>query len=204
MFKSLRKIIFSKLLQVAETENHEKDTAVVDVSSTTICQSRIDAGEKAEVLFFNQAREHGLLAEHLDQSRETFHYYQEKNLNQTVKRADFYIPELSKKVQIEVKCFSIFWKKELGKSVPCYSLKYEHFKKHEGMIDTLKLDDLIYAFYERDKDEPKKGSLRMIAHTQIGVLNKGNEVDIYNKDTKNFDIPLGLMKRSFDLIDDYR
>lgn len=149
------------------------------------------AGIKAQKLFKTQAIAHGLMIEELSQDVDSFKAYTSSS-DVLIKRGDFLLRNVNN-IEIETKCLTYYNN--------AFYIKYTGVKRHMNM-QTFSGSPVVLAIYERDKDNPKPESLRMI--TIDSIINENNKSVEYNDNNKCLLVPISLTKPQFTLIDDVR
>ena len=153
------------------------------------------AGKNAQELFKQQAIKLKIPFEVINQDQESFKHYTSCANKKDIKRGDFLI-RLAQHPEIEVKCVS-FYKRIFNGGH--FFILVEQVDKHLNM-EKMTTSPVILAVYEREKDKPKKDSLRMIPVKFI----KDNH-DVYldpRPDEKGprYKVPVSATSKGFELI----
>ena len=136
------------------------------------------AGERAEYQFRKDAQKDGWIVEKIDQSKESIQQYKNR-FGSSVKRGDF-ICRNCNSIEIEVKCLQ----KYDYDGEACYYLSYSDWKRHESMIQQLKVADLVFAFYGRNGRFPEENSLKMVSMTSLKNTQDYREGKLYEPISK--------------------
>lgn len=172
--------------------------AEVDVSTADALKAiRFEAGEKAEDLFEMEIRKTPWVAERINQTKESYQSYNNHSEGGFVKRGDFLLRKYPLNIEIEVKCFTVF---KIGQG-RFFKIPYKQWKGHLDMMKAFELDDVVFAFYERDGGKPKDNSLRMASMNYLIGENKKRNQNIYSEKEKAMMIPLRMTNPGFRVLE---
>lgn len=191
MFKFI-KALFSKRSVVRSDSTSDSEEIGKDDDKSI----RFLAGERAENMFEIESRETPWVAERINQSKESFASYNSHSSEGFVKRGDFIFRKFPLNIEVEVKCFTPF---KRGRR-EFFKIPYRQWKGHQEMIKAFDLDDVVFAFYERDGDSPKNGSLRMASMNYITNENRKSGKHIYWKSEQAMMIPLNMTRPGFEVL----
>jgi len=193
----LRRLIL-RLFPAGTDQDPENQEEAVSESSAEEVFFR--AGARAEALFVEDARNAGWVAERIPQDQKSFEDYRMHSGESLVKRGDFRLPRHLARIEVEVKCFAVKW----YQNEPCFCVEWVQWKGHRNMIKELGLDDVVFAFYERDGETPIPSSLRMASLKYIEGCNRNPSKGmrkIYVKSFKGMLIPISLLRPGFAVIE---
>lgn len=146
-----------------------------------LADEKFRAGIKAQLLFKQQAIEHGLMVEAIAQDQGSFKPYTPCT-NNFIKRGDFLLRNAGH-IEIETKCLTYCDAKG-------FYLPYRQIMGHREMQVHSK-SPVVVAIYERNGDCPVADSLRMIHLDVIQVERNRPDAITYDETTKCFVVPLG-------------
>jgi len=152
------------------------------------------AGEAGEQQFSTDARKAGWIMDKLPQDQASYGQYKDHSEGKHLKRGDFIVRNhrLSS-LEVEVKCFT----KRGVQDHEYFELEYADWLGHKNMIETVSLDDVIFAIYERDGIHTKANSLRMCSFKYIEKANRA----VYDKPSKKMRIPVKHTREGFMILD---